>query len=309
MNRHLLILLAISGIIYSFTQIRRIEAEMPQVKDHYSAFPSAELVRPFLLGHEGALNDALWLHSIDVSLENGHIVSDEYPFLRNLIAFILDLEPKFEDVAIWGAAVLDISKGGGDRKAKAKDIIDISLKTWNHYLYHPTGWNHHKKIWVIPINIGFAYSIDLKDKESAAQYLEMASRFPDIPEYFKTWAASIYRQKVDKQKGVEVMEELLALEILNQKKNFIHDKETLRKLENRLKAHYRDTDYGTYAEERIAALKEQIQKSYELWKDKYVFLPFNFFVLLNSPSQDFDAGIYQSQFPILNKSFEGDQKL
>ncbi|MCB0326267.1 MAG: hypothetical protein KDD52_01480 [Bdellovibrionales bacterium] len=303
-RRLIVITISILGIVYAFTQLRSIEEQEKELKDHYSAFPSADWIRPFLIGHEGVLADLLWLHAIDVSLEEG-LVSDEYVFLHNLINFVVDLDPKFEDIAIWSTAVLDFSTGAS-QKEKTKAIIEILQKVWRHHLYHPTGWNHTKTYWMIPVNLGYAYSEELGQHELGAKYFGMAARIPDTPEYFKTWAATLYQKEIGKsEQSIKAMEDLLVLEILHQKKKGIVDKNMLRKIEVRLEAFYRDAAMEDMARTRISMIKKKIEENQELWEQKYVFLPLDFFLILNVQSSQLDAGIYDVYFPYLSALDEG----
>jgi tetratricopeptide (TPR) repeat protein len=130
-------------------------------------------------------------------LQQQETISDaEWDYVMRIIKIATRLDPYFYDT--YHFAVNNLSWGAG-RYQDAVDILKVGQK------YNPDDYR-------FPFYIGFNYFYFLQDAKKGAQYLEVASRFPDAPPLMASLASRLAYYKGNYQFSIELLERMLAKE-------------------------------------------------------------------------------------------------
>ena len=112
------------------------------------------------MGHGGFVADLLWLRTVgyfaDAVLSGGKLT-----YLEELIHLASDLDPRFEQLYIWGGAVFMYNVGRITTK-KIEASNRILEKGWRRIQNDPIGWRHYPQYWAIPQMLGFNYAVELR---------------------------------------------------------------------------------------------------------------------------------------------------
>jgi tetratricopeptide (TPR) repeat protein len=136
--------------------------------------PSPEITKVASIGYDNFVADILWLQLIQYFGRTTD-VDIILPELYSLINNIITLDPKFIDAYIFGAYALVDNKEFN----KAVDILE-------------KGSENNPDEWYLPYQLGFMYYIYLKNKATAAHYLDKASERKGAPVFLKKLAATLY---------------------------------------------------------------------------------------------------------------------
>ncbi len=276
------LLTTVVGILYSNLQLKWFRTEVGESPEAFY-IPSANAVRPLLLGHEAFLADLVWIRLLgyfaDDLLRGGKLT-----YLEGLTDFATDLDPRFEKIYIWAGAVFMYS-GGRISREKIEASNRILLKGWSHLQNDMRGWNHHPQYWMIPQMIGFNYAIELKDRKKGAPFIAATARIPGSPALYKTWAATLYRKAGEVEKATKVLEDMLALETLQSQLTSVKDPGLKKRIRNRLMFYYQRIHGKEGLQERIRLLEEKIRRLLQGWQDRFPYINLTLYMLLD-PSQD-----------------------
>lgn len=225
--------------------------------------PASNVLKKLVLGYDNFVADLLWIKAVLYFAE--HLVTDsKYTWLEHLIGVITDLDPLFERVYLWAGAAY-IYNGA--------EITKESIDRSTHIL--KKGLNYIKDNWQFYFMIGFNYWFELRDYESGIDYITKASKLPGSPSNLKTLVASILKKTNKKEMAVDWLTEKL----LEEELKFVEDNEIKSQIRNQL---------AYYAGERE---KERLFREIEAFVQKYrvsphSFVPYNFFILLESKSEE-----------------------
>lgn len=135
-------------------------------------FPKGGWIRPLTLGRTELAADYVWLRVIQYY--GAHRKTDgKYPYFRQLISTLLELDPHFINAYVFGALVIteDLADPQG-----AIQLLESGIEA------NPESW------W-LPFEIGVTHYIHRRDHAAAAPWLERASKMEGAPASTKRLAA------------------------------------------------------------------------------------------------------------------------
>lgn len=299
-----LTLMALGGILYSNQELRLEELRTESLLVESLEPINSKLVQPFLLGHEAFYADLFWINTIQHSVDYNKF--NMFNYLYNMIQFITDLDPRFSEVYVWSNSALEYANSKEyTQKEKFVKINEILEKGWNYMLHDVEGWNYYIAYWAIPQFLGFNYGHELKNREKALEYTGALMNIPNLPPFMKTWAAGLYRDSSEENKGISYLENLFAAETLQYQLSMADDDQVKEKLKGKLLAFYKKMDSDEYGYQRILQIQNRVRYLVNSWRSSYNFLPFEFYALLYQDPGDLDAqqsrSIYRVFFPTLSQ--------
>lgn len=268
-------LLACAGSLHFSLNLR--EAELGQDPRVYY-IPKAHHVRPFLLGHEAFAADLVWIRTLGYFADE-IVARRGARYLEGLVDFATDLDPRFEKMYIWAGAVT-MYGGGGITREKIEASNRILEKGWRFIERDPLGWDHAPDYWLIPQMIGFNYAIELGDKKRGAPYIAQAAKIPGAPELYKTWAATLYKKAGDMEAATRVLEDQLAVEMLQTQLKSVDDAKVRENIELRLRLYYEKVYGKDAARARLEAVLRRLEDLRGLWLGQFPYLDFRLFLAL-----------------------------
>jgi hypothetical protein len=290
---------AVCGIIYSQQSLNMqqaiFDANLIQVKKPINA----NLIKPFLFGHEAFYADLFWIDSIRWSVERGMPGIGTY--LYKTLDMVTDLDPRFEQAYVWSSSAITFSVSS-DMSYKERVIAanKILQKGWDYIQNDTEGWRHFSHYWMIPQLLAFNYGFELKDKDKALEYNQALMNVPDLPPHLKTWVAGLYRESDAKEKGLGFLEELLAVETLQAQMRMTDDDEVKERLRGKLIAFYNKLNTKEYGDQQILRIQQQVRELVAAWRSEYEFIPFSMYILMHDREKNSSTdGMYEIFFPNL----------
>jgi tetratricopeptide (TPR) repeat protein len=140
-------------------------------------FPSGRLTEIASVGFDSLASVMLWLRGIQYY--GAHRRTDRHYILaEHIFETITDLDPNFLNAYRFGAFVISQDMG---QPAGGAELLRKGIR------------NNHDS-WELYFDLGFLYFVDVEDQRKAAQYFNMASRFPDAPAIAKRFSAFAYKK-------------------------------------------------------------------------------------------------------------------
>ncbi len=270
------LLTAVVGFLYSDMDLRKYEAAGAEAGT-VMYVPKADLLRPFLLGQDSFLADLIWIRTLGYFADEFY-GKRQYSYLQDLLNLATDLDPRFDRIYIWAGAALIYNSGQITRR-KLLDSTHFLEKGWRFIQEDPVGWKHDPQYWMIPQMIGFNYAVELHDKVKGAPFIAAAGKIPGSPDLYKTWAATLYRRAGETEKGVAVLEDMLAIDTLNAQLSSVKESQVRDVIRTRLMSFYRRL-YGEDGGARIRLIEQRIEQLVAEWKATFPYIDFDLFLVL-----------------------------
>ena len=166
------------------------DEELQEVGEELAYLPSAEYLRPALLGFDHLAADLFWLRTIQYFGE--HYQTDRrYSKLYPLVDLVTSLDPQFVDAFSWGGLLLTLSK-------QYPEAIAIYEK----------GIAHNPDRWELPYDLGRVYYLELHDYPKALHWWELANRLPNRAHYLPRMVARLYARTGYRETAIEAWLEM-----------------------------------------------------------------------------------------------------
>ena len=150
--------------------------------------PDGEILKLASLGYEHVVADLVWLRVIQV-FGARHVTQDDYNWVYRALDVTTTLDPQFVEAYLAGGLVLTVIADHVDQSNRIlKKGIEANVKDWK-----------------IPFFLGFNYFNFLRDYETAAIYIEMATKIPGHPPWLPLLAARLHVQAQDPQVALEFL--------------------------------------------------------------------------------------------------------
>ncbi|MFQ5657402.1 MAG: tetratricopeptide repeat protein [Candidatus Methylomirabilales bacterium] len=163
---------------------------LQEVGEELAYLPSAEYLKPALLGFDELAADFFWLQTIQYFGE--HYQTDRrYSKLYPLVDLVTSLDPQFIDAFSWGGLLLTLDK-------QYPEAIAIYEK----------GIAHNPDRWELPYDLGRVYYLELHDYPKALHWWELANRLPNRAHYLPRMVARLYAQTGYRETAVELWLEM-----------------------------------------------------------------------------------------------------
>lgn len=278
-----ILLLALAGLHVGDAGLGNFEGEVGE-NPSVLYVPKAKYLRPLMIGNEALLADLIWVKTLGYFADE--IVGQrKFKYLEDLIELATDLDPRFEKIYIWAGAVY-MYNGSTITPERIMASNRILEKGWRTIQNDPIGWRHSDTLWMIPQMIGFNYAIELRDKKRGAPYMAAAARLPGVPELYKTWAATLYKQTGDSDQATRFLENMLAIETLRSQLEAADDPAVREQIRGRLMSYYSRLYGEGGALERIRVIEERMNSLISEWRDSFPYLSFDFFLLIRLDSEE-----------------------
>lgn len=300
----LLMIAVLGGVLYSEQAIVIEENATKSMVIEQMKPVNANVIKPFLFGHEAFYADLFWIHCLRWSVERG--IPNMFEYIYKMVDLITDLDPRFEQVYIW--ASLTITYASSDKLSYTDKVVasnKILHKGWDYIQNDVQGWKHFDRYWMIAQNLGFNYGIELKDRQKALEYTQVLMNIPDMPAHLKTWAAGLYRETADASKGQSFLEDLLAAETIQAQISMSDDEAVKEKLKGKLQFFYKKLNSIEYGNQRMMEIQKKVKAVVDSWRKDYSFLPFSFYVLIHSSQTVDEMDVSREMYGIFFPSLAG----
>ncbi len=185
----LIILLLICVYVLQYN-IENIKKAYPQFES-LLYLPTGRFIKSAVLGFDELAADILYVKAIGYF--GGHYLSDrEYEWLYHILDVVTTLSPAFKDPYEFGAIILALEAG--------------EIENSNRLL--KKGIKHSPRYWRFPFYLGFNYFFYLGDYQSAAFYMERASRSPGHPAYLPSLTSRLYAEARNPEYAIEFLIEI-----------------------------------------------------------------------------------------------------
>lgn len=128
------------------------------------------------------------------ALANSPMVDDDWTYIVNALAVVIDLDPYAQDPYLLTESLLPWD---GQRVEEANRLLEVGMR-------------HRTTDWQIPFFIGFNHFYFLKDNQKAADILMQASKIPGSPEFLTPFAARLAHQAGKSATAVGFLKGVLA---------------------------------------------------------------------------------------------------
>ena len=141
--------------------------------------PSGKFLKAAALGFDEMLADLLWIKAL--AYFGGHAVTDQdYSWLGHILDIVTTLDPYSQYPYEFGGVILATEIGDVD---KSNALLEKGMKNV---------LKSHKRYWYLPFFTAFNYMYYKNDNKTAARYLEIASKFPQSPDYLPLLVSRLY---------------------------------------------------------------------------------------------------------------------
>jgi hypothetical protein len=180
-----------------FTLTESIDKKYPPVViEDMLYLPSGNFLKGAALGFDEMLADLLWIKAL--AYFGGHAVTDQdYSWLGHLLDIVTTLDPFSQYPYEFGGVILATEIGDVDKStALLKKGMENVSKT-------------HARYWYLPFFTAFNYMYYKYDYKTAAHYLEMASKFPQSPDYIPLLISRLYADADSPEIAITFLREMI----------------------------------------------------------------------------------------------------
>lgn len=158
--------------------------------------PSGKFLRGMSLGYDEALADFLWVRT--VGYFGVHVKTDQdFTWLIHMLKLTTELDPRYESPYEFAGVILpaELQK------------VDVGMAFLKEGIQNIP--KNNPRYWLQPFYLGFCYMIYKNQPAKAAHYLEMATAYPQSPEYLPLLVARLYAADNSPDSGIAFIQSLL----------------------------------------------------------------------------------------------------
>ncbi len=158
--------------------------------------PSGKFLKGAALGFDEMVADLLWIKAL--AYFGGHTTTDQnYLWMSHILDIVTTLDPFSQYPYEFGGVILATEIGEVDKSnlLLKKGMENVS-KT-------------HERYWYLPFFTAFNYMYYKKDYKTAADYLKMASKFPQSPEYLPLLVSRLYADADSPEIAIVFLREMI----------------------------------------------------------------------------------------------------
>ena len=184
----------LAGLFFSSLNIDK--KYPPVVIEDLLYLPSGKFLQGAALGFDEMLADLLWIKAIGYF--GSHAVTDQdYFWLSHILDIVTTLDPFFQYPYEFGGVILATEIGDVD---KSNRLLEKGMKNVPET---------HERYWYFPFFIAFNYMYYKDDYKTAAHYLEMASKFPQTPDYLPLLVSRLYADADEPEMAITFLREMI----------------------------------------------------------------------------------------------------
>lgn len=181
--------------VHTIQQVHDAQCNTTTITEDFKFLPSGAFLKGAALSFDEVLADLLWIKAIGYFGE--HYRTDKnFQWLRHILDVTTTLDPYFQDPYEFGGIIL------GYELNDLEGSLELLEKGMNNVP------RHHTRYWYLPFFTAFNYMYYKGDYQKAAHYLEIASSFPQRPEYLPLLVARLYANTDDPGVAIPFLEKM-----------------------------------------------------------------------------------------------------
>ena len=217
------------------------------------------MIRQINLGYHSLAADLLFIRA---NLYYGHhlFTDEQMPWLSDFIDILIELDPDFKKIYLWGALVTThhkrkISNVPSELLERAVVILEKGMQRFPND-YH------------FPMQIAYNYYYEYGDIDAALPYFELASQLPGSPDWLRKKLFDIYSKK-----GRDSLARLTLQHLIME----TEDPSLTNALKSRL-VHFMDEP----ERKELTACRQEI---FSRWQNEFDYIPMDLFLVIgeNTP--------------------------
>lgn len=158
--------------------------------------PSGKFLKGAAICYDAILADFIWIKAIGYF--GGHAKTDQnYHWLDHMLDIVTTLDPLYEYPYEFGGIVLATEVGSFDNS------IAILKKGMENVT------QNHERYWYLPFFYAFNFMYSKNDYETAAQYIELAAKYKNSPEYLPLLAARLRANTGSPEAAIPFLREMI----------------------------------------------------------------------------------------------------
>lgn len=179
-----------------FTSLNIDKKYPPVIIEDMLYLPSGNFLKGAALGFDEMLADLLWIKAL--AYFGGHAVTDQdYSWLSHILDIVTTLDPFFQYPYEFGGVVLATEIGDVE---KSNQLLEKGMKNVE---------KTHERYWYLPFFMAFNYMYHKNDYKTAAHYLEIASIFPQSPDYLPLLVSRLYANADSPEIAIPFLTEMI----------------------------------------------------------------------------------------------------
>ncbi len=177
--------------------IRIFERQYPyQSVEDMLYLPSGAFLKGAALSFDEMLADLLWIKAL--AYFGGHAITDQdYSWLSHILDIVTTLDPFYQYPYEFGGVVLATEVGDVDESIL---LLEKGMQNVE---------KSHERYWYLPFFMAFNYMSYKNDFQTAAHYLEIASKFPQSPEYLPLLVSRLYTNADSPEIAILFLKEMI----------------------------------------------------------------------------------------------------
>lgn len=219
--------------------------------------PPGKVIRQLDLGHHALAADLLFVRA---NLYYGqHILTDEnLPWLSDFIDILMELDPDFKKVYLWGAMVVlfpkrEMPTTPVELVHRANRILEAGMRRFP---------GDHR----FPMRLAFNQYYELGDADASIPFFKAAAETPGAPRWLQKKLLELYSIKGRAELAKQTLIQIIA-------------EETDPVLSDTLKLRLSQLLEKEEREELEARRQELVRQ----WQERYAHLPFDLYLLIREP--------------------------
>jgi hypothetical protein len=128
--------------------------------------------------------------------------------------------------------------------------------------------------------IGFNHAIELREKEAGIPYLIAAAKFPESPDYVKTWSSTILRRIGKDKQAFSLVQEQFTIETLRANLKLTKNEKLKEELSNRIVHFYKKAGKENASHQDVVEYEAKLRRLYMDYFQNFPFLELEFYGLL-----------------------------
>lgn len=279
MRRVLVALIVGVGFLHIYLGVAsiRMEERLSSQPPDLFYLPPSKVLQMVHLDYAEFLADLIWVQTV-LYFSEEFVGNRSFEHLEVLLNTVTDLDPRFEKAYIWGGSAF-MYNGRLITKESIERSTRILKKGWSFYNESPQPWRIGADFWRIPFMIGFNYAIELKEKNKGAPYIRAAAKFEGVPDYIRTWGATLYRRAGRSEEALDTLKEQLALEMLRGHLRLAQDEKTKDQIIGQMRLIYRRAGTLKNATDMLR-LEQRIERFLRQKKVHFGYLPLHVYTFI-----------------------------
>lgn len=190
----LALVFCLTGLFFSSLNMEK--RYPPVIIEDMLYLPSGKFLKGVALGFDEMVADLLWIKAL--AYFGGHAATDQdYSWLSHILDIVTTLDPFFQYPYEFGGVILATEIGDVD---KSNLLLEKGMKNVPET---------NERYWYFPFFLAFNHMYYKDDYKTAAHFLEMASKFPQSPDYLPLLVSRLYADADSPEIAITFLDEMI----------------------------------------------------------------------------------------------------